>query len=170
MSFKKYIKYTSLGLALSISSTTLAPSMSSAQENSNTISTSNYKSANYHSNHSKVSDATKFYSHEKKNGKYYLKTAGVKFETSKREVAERFRENLETVRSYQEEYGDKVIADTYKFINVVISTAEQHPFDLRALADDIYNYIEDLPSNTREFHTSLWELHKIYAQEVLGWK
>lgn len=41
MSLKKYVKYTSLGLALSISATTFAPSMSSAQVTPAKVSTQN---------------------------------------------------------------------------------------------------------------------------------
>ncbi|MCQ6531155.1 hypothetical protein [Bacillus mycoides] len=84
MSFKKYVKHTSLGLALSISATTFAPSMSSAQENSNNVSISNYKAINSSYD---VTDTLNFYGYKQEGQQYYLQYGNNHFSTTNPQIA-----------------------------------------------------------------------------------
>ncbi|MCQ6531058.1 hypothetical protein [Bacillus mycoides] len=174
MSLKKYVKYTSLGLALSISATTFVPSMSSAQENSNIVSTSDYKaiSSNFSNVTYDVTDRLNVHGYKQVGPQQFqLKYANLPFQTNNPQLANEFSRNIEKIRAIQDRAnGVQLVKDATDFGLAIARMVNQTNFSLAALSQLIVNYIGGLPNpDTREFLTAIGELHKMWLHEVYKW-
>ncbi|PEF34039.1 hypothetical protein [Bacillus wiedmannii] len=141
MSLKKYVKYTSLGLALSISAITFAPSMSSAQVETDSVGTSIVqKNSHYHYTPSKAVG----YEENEKRFKFNFGALEARIyaeDVNYSDVVHLFKKDFEIIKNYEKKYGIQITMAT---LNFVLDMIEHHD-SLREIYDAIDRYIRDLP-------------------------
>ncbi|MCQ6530495.1 hypothetical protein, partial [Bacillus mycoides] len=171
----KYVKHTSLGLASSISTTIFAPSISSAQENSNNFSKSNYKtiSSNFSNIMYDVTDKFNLFGYKQVNEQsFQLKYLNVEFETKNPQLAKEFRRNIEIITAIQNRNKWLILSlNVVAFVHSLEKMETKANSSLVKLSKLIADYIGLVTApDIKELLTSIGEFHKICVQEVLGWK
>ena len=154
MFFKKYVKYTSLGLALSISAITFAPSMSSAQENFDNINKSVVKKSD------RVNSLGYGWGHSTSSkGKYYFYFAGLKAYTDDTSFIEKYDRYQDEIKKYVNKHWVEITNRSVKF-GLDIAAAGNNP---ERILDVIYNFVESLPYS-EDFAHALKKIGQKYAE------